>query len=549
MKVMLIVPTQSYSFGYPIFLSNTDFPAGFAYLAAALKSAGHEVYGVNPNNNINFNSAQEMVQSLIEKACCDYQPELIGLGGLCTDFEFLKDATEIIRKIDSSLPIVMGGGIITHDADFIFQTLMPDYCIVGEGEEAIVALADMLDSGTIDFEKIPNIGYWLNGKPQFSRRCHDYIDINKLNSPDYSPFQIEDMLDNFAYAARYLYRYTRSKPRPMTLVAARNCPFKCTFCVHNKGSRYRSRSIENIVEEIRISYQKYKFNILIILDELFATGKKRLKEFCAAVVEGQEKYGWDFDWAFQTHANANLDRETLEMIKAAGCYFFSYGMESASGKVLESMNKKTQPSQLSNAIELAEQVKIGFGGNFIFGDPVETPETISETLSFYKKYCTEIHVFLAELKPYPGSKLFIDCLENGTIPNKLAYYSHIDKTEINMTTIPNKDWTHWLRRIIPALATFPLVPCVNASGIIRGKSLLRSPISENGKKVLWYLKVHCPYCEKILSYPEVVDEESVQANGYRVLTGCPHCHKRINVNIPTSKAAGIIINIEVPEAD
>lgn len=44
MKILLVIPVP-------------DFPVGFAYIAAALKQAGHRVAGLNPNNDTRFNSA------------------------------------------------------------------------------------------------------------------------------------------------------------------------------------------------------------------------------------------------------------------------------------------------------------------------------------------------------------------------------------------------------------------------------------------------------------------------------------------------------------
>lgn len=544
MKITIIASTLCYSSSsLCFFLTNSDFPAGLAYIAGALKSAGHTVTGINANNDRSFKTSKEMAQYQITRGIEAYKPKLIALGGLCIDFNFLKDAIELIREIAPLTPIVLGGGIVTHDAKFIFETLKPDFCVIGEGEETIIKLADMLDSKCHSFEKIQNIGFWKEGKAFFTTECNQYIDINKLAYPDYSVFGLDEMMDKFHHAARYQYRYPRLNPKIMTIVAARSCPFKCSFCIHRSSSNYRARSIDNIIDEITFFYNERKFNILIILDELFAIDKKRLKDFCDRILQGKEKYGWDFNWSFQTHASASLDKKTLKMAKDAGCYFFSYGIESASEKVLKSMNKKTTPNQLSKAIQIANEVEIGFGGNLIFGDPVETPETISETLSFYRKYCTESHILFADLKPYPGSELFDYCIKTGIISDKLEYYKNIDRVDINMTSMTDLDWAHWLRRVIPTLSTYFLVKCVNAKKAIRRKEWSENPLSDNGKKSLWEVSTQCPYCGKEYTYQEWVDDEYVLRKGYRFLTGCSHCNKCVNVNLPVVRGKGLQINI------
>lgn len=544
MKVLIVVSTICYSAEAPCYyVTNSDFPSGLAYIAGALKRAGHEVVGVNANNDRSFRTAKDMAQGLITRGVAEHSPDLIALGGLCTDFPFLRDSIALLREIAPSTPIVLGGGIVTHDSEFIFETLKPDFCVVGEGEDAIVALADTISSGKKSFLEIPNIGYWQDGRALFSSASDNYTDINQLPFPDYSVFGIEEMMDKYVHAARYQYRYTRLKPRIMTIVAARNCPFSCSFCVNRKGRHYRLRSIENIMGEISELYENYKFNILIILDELFAVDKVRLKEFCDALKNRRENLGWDFDWAFQTHANAALDRDSLMMAKEAGCYFFSYGMESASPRVLKSMNKKTSPSQLSEAIQLAHEVKIGFGGNLIFGDPAETPETISETLSFYREHATASHILFADLKPYPGSALFDFCLGKGIIADKLEYYNNIDRVDINMTTMTDLDWNHWMRRIVPTLSTYLFVRCVDAKKVIRRNSWSSNALAENGKKSLWEISTLCPFCGNEYTYQEWVDEEYVRRKGYRFLTACSHCHKCVNVNLPVERGTGLKIEI------
>jgi anaerobic magnesium-protoporphyrin IX monomethyl ester cyclase len=339
MRILLVVPTYLYQNCYPVFVSPGDFPAGFAYLAAVLKQAGYEVFGVNPNNDPGFSSAREMATTKIRAAILEYSPDLIGIGGLCTDFPFLKNILEEIRKICPHTPVVMGGGIINHDAEFVFQKLRPDFCIVGEAEEPIVQLVKSIQAGDGNFAQIKNLGFWSQNQAIFTPETDQFPDLDNLPFPDYSPFDIDTSL-KYSITSRYLYRYTRAFPRQMTLVAARSCPFNCSFCVHKQRSRYRARSIGNIMEEIHFLYDRYQFNVLVILDELFAANKARLEEFCQTLIEYRSKEKWDFDWLFQTHANARLDKKCLLLARDAGCYFFSYGMESASPTVLASMNKK-----------------------------------------------------------------------------------------------------------------------------------------------------------------------------------------------------------------
>lgn len=461
---------------------------------------------------------------------------MIGLGGLSSDIHFINDAITIIRSVRPHIQIVCGGGIISNDAEYVFNLLRPDFCIIGDGENAIVQLANMLERGEPLFHTIPNLGYWADGEAAFNDCKQDNTDINIYPFPDYEPFGIDSMLDNHSLVARYQYRYTRPHPIPMTLVAARGCPFNCSFCVHSEGKRYRFRSIQNIMEEIRVMYERYHFNILIILDELFAAHKDRLQQFSLALLEGREKFGWDFDWVFQTHASANLDYSTLELAKKAGCFFFSYGIESTSPTVLASMNKRTEPRQIENAIKLSEHIQIGFGGNFIFGDPAETFQTAQESLEFYKKHCLYIHVNIGTVQPYPGSKLFENCLARGVIRDKLEFYNNIDQVMYNMTSLKHDDWKRLLDEIMSVANQINYIPMVETS---QARQDPHAPDGErlgNGNKTPWELAYACPHCNAAIYTRELLVAENVSMQNAGFVTGCPSCHKRFIVRVMNDTA-------------
>ena len=352
---------------------------------------------------------------------------------------------------------------------------------------------------------------------KFTGTDYKYRDIDELPFPDYEPFGIQEMMNNHSMDTRLLYRYSRPYPRPFNIVASRSCPFSCTFCVHgHTRPAYRARPIENIMEEIRISYEKYEFNILILLDELFAVNKKRMRDFSEAVIEGKERYGWDFDWTFQTHASAKFDLETLKLAKEAGCYFFAYGLESASPTVLKSMKKKTRVEQVIEAIDLAREAKIGFGGNLIFGDIAETEETIAESLSFWLQHCQDNFVFLAGIMPYPGSNLFESAREKGMFQDKKEYYEKIDEDWPNLTQMPDADMAQFQK----------LIDFLTGSWLfVKSATNIRYEIESPELYKVW---ATCPYCREESMYR--IDSPN---GDYRLGlgTGCTWCNRKIKIEI------------------
>ena len=70
------------------------------------------------------------------------------------------------------------------------------------------------------------------------------------------------------------------------------------------------------MKELAYFHDKYRFNILVILDELFAPKRDRLVEFSQAIKKLKQERKWDLAWCFQTHANVGLTQE--ELAKALG---------------------------------------------------------------------------------------------------------------------------------------------------------------------------------------------------------------------------------------
>ena len=288
--------------------------------------------------------------------------------------------------------------------------------------------------------------------------------------------------------------------------------------------------------EIKELYEKYKFNILIIQDELFAVNKARMRDFCVALIEAKKTYGWNFDWMFQTHANAKLDLEVMVLAKQSGCFMFSYGLESASPTVLKSMNKKTKVPQIIEAIKIARDTGIGFSGNLIFGDPAETEDTIRESLDFYYKHCQQECVFLGFLMPYPGSQVFDYCVSKGIIKDKLDYYEHIDDIIFNMTSIPDQVWYNWINFIVTLEQnwfSFKSVPSSHYEKEADFGNGDGDAVAAFYHASVYRVWADCPFCGQEMEYRQIWN---LNDKGKHFLgTLCPHCNGRVRVDIVLPK--------------
>jgi len=131
----------------------------------------------------------------------------------------------------------------------------------------------------------------------------------------------------------------------------------------------RFRSIENVLEEMKILKQKYGITYFQFQDELFIFSKKRALDF----YQGFKKNNLKIKFYCQARVDI-FDEETAICLKESGCQFLNFGMESSDQNVLNLMKKNTTVEQNIKAAEIARKVDIGLGLNFIWGNNGVNPK-------------------------------------------------------------------------------------------------------------------------------------------------------------------------------
>jgi hypothetical protein len=175
-------------------------------------------------------------------------------------------------------------------------------------------------------------------------------------------------------------------------------------------------------------------------------------------------------------------------------------------------------------MDLARESGIGFGGNLIFGDPAETAETFAESLSFWLTHCRDNFVFLGNLMPYPGSKVFDDYYKDMTFDQKKKYYENIDKEIPNMTTIPEPRFreliqvTSFLERSWLFVKENPIL------SIVQEKVYDLYLRSAGG--FYYTITARCPYCGEEIKYRERLLDRN---QPFWLGTGCIKCNKKLKV--------------------
>lgn len=494
MNILLIAPKYRNTYG-----EYYEFPLGLACISAVLKQANFNVFCLN------LNHCQDVTLA-VQDAIKNYNIKIVGTGGLSAHFHTIDSILKIVKACDSSILTILGGGIISSEPELIYESLMVDYGVLQEGEETIVELVYTLIHNK-DVSNIQSIVYSKNGKTIVTPIRKSIEDLDKLPFPDYEGFGVNEYLamqrpnDNY-----YLYPF--DNPRTLPVISTRSCPFSCTFCYHPLGKTYRVNSLDYFFKWVDFLVQNYQINMLLILDELFSVNKARMLEFAVRIKP------YNLKWIAQMRVD-DVDEEILAQLKDSGLFYISYGIESASDKILKSMKKKIKLEKIEKALTLTKKYGIGIQGNLIFGDVEENEETYQESLLWWEKN-KAYQINLGLIEPYPGTPLYIQASKIGIIKDKLEFIKQ-GCPPLNLTRMKDDAYQKMTQIIWKEFSQNKIYATEYASHLTHV-----DPIKGN----MYHVTITCPHCNSKIQYKNM---HRTTNNLFKL--GCKNCNQRFDLSI------------------
>lgn len=200
------------------------------------------------------------------------------------------------------------------------------------------------------------------------------------------------------------------KGRPFLIVAPiRGCPFPCSFCTASiyYGRQLRKRPVSQVLDEIETNISQLRISDFFIWADTFTADKKYVAEFCEEILQRRLMISWTCNSRVDT-----VDRQLLALMKRAGAWMISFGLESADDEILKKTGKGITAAQSRAAVSAARQTGIRTAGHFILGLPGETPASMQKTLNFALSLPLDIAQFYAAA-PFPGTRLYQEAREQG----------------------------------------------------------------------------------------------------------------------------------------
>jgi radical SAM superfamily enzyme YgiQ (UPF0313 family) len=330
--------------------------------------------------------------------------DLVGIGGLITEYDEVVRLVKVI-KARSGIPVVLGGPLATTHSGEILVASGADFAVIGEGEKTIVELVMAIRTGDVH-ELIKGVVYRdANGVVAHPPREPE-------KNLDSIPHPARWLLDMGRYSTHHFKTFGIKVPRmkSTTMISSLSCPYHCDFCFHGlHGYKWRARSPEDMVSEIKELGQNYGIQGIVFNDDTFAVSKKRVLDFCALL----KKELPDVSWYCNGRVNL-MDEEMIQAMADCGCVGIAYGIESGNQAILDSVHKQITLEQVERITALTKKYGIHVTGYFMIGILGDTRETIQETLDFAEKLDLDFYGF-GITSPIPGTEMYAQAVEKGLV--------------------------------------------------------------------------------------------------------------------------------------
>jgi anaerobic magnesium-protoporphyrin IX monomethyl ester cyclase len=350
-------------------------------------------------------------------------------------------ANAIKEGIDYDLKIIFVGSHVSALPLEVLANNCVDIVLLNEG---VYALHELLKSDLRnDLNSIKGIGY---KKKEIDGSCSPSLNPPQIIVPQE---RMDEDLPGYAwdllpyrqkpldlYRAHFWHAdFNQEKRTPFAAIyTSLGCPFGCDFCMinilnrvdnsehinssHSKGIRFWSK--DWVIREMK-KLANLGVKTLRISDELFIVNKNRYIPMLESIIDH------DFDFNMWSYSRIDtIKNDTLDLLKRAGINWLALGIEAGNQLVRQEVSKGTfKSTNIRSVRKMIGDADINIIGNYIFGFPDDTLETMQQTLDL----ALELNTEMANMYPcqaLPGSPIYNTAKKNNwKLPESYEGYAFL----------------------------------------------------------------------------------------------------------------------------
>ncbi len=302
---------------------------------------------------------------------------------------WLFQTTKIIKDKYPDKKIILGGpGVSSISEEILLRINSIDYIVEGIGDVAISELIRTLENKRdlpYSLRNIPNLVYRENGTIIRNKR------VNRIRNNAHFADRTDIELKNYDVVS--------------SIITSYGCPYDCSFCYNQNmwGGKVLFRSLKQIFDEVDFILKKYNINHIVFVDDLFFLSKKRCYDFFN--LYKLKKY--EFRYVILGARVDSIDNDMLINLKKTNCISLSFGIESASNRILKKIEKKFTIEKALQTINHAKMHIPDISPSFIVGFPFENLRNFYDTIKLATTLYNEgLPVVMSFLRPQVGTKIY-----------------------------------------------------------------------------------------------------------------------------------------------
>ena len=472
MKILFINPALR-----PEFIQKLP-NVGLAYVMTACHDAGIEFDLIDIDA---YRYTDDEVKKLLEEK--DY--DVVGIGTLISHYKQVKRISRWIRQVNPNVKIIVGNTLGTSIPKMVLKNMDVDICVIGEGELTFLELLSAIENKT-DLKDVNGIAYTENGKVITTPQRQLIENIDEIPFPNYDVFNMPIYIES----SKHLVSSPDNIPIPFDdliafpLNTARGCPFKCTFCFHAfQNRKYRYRSPDNIIDELKILIEKYGVNYINFWDELSFYNLNATEEFAEKLLEADLNLHWIGTCRSELFSRKDGGERVLKKLKQAGCHGLGFALETGSPEILLEMNKANTCEEFIEQALLVRDAGIDTYSSLVIGYPKESFKTIDQTFDVLTK--AMVYPSVGFLQVMPGTPMYDLALKEGHIKDEDKYLESMGDRQdirINLTKFDDNDLMDYVTKKLLELNEY-LKTGVDTNSLIKTKTYYAIKRDKDGKKI------------------------------------------------------------------
>lgn len=345
-----------------------------------------------------------------------------------------------IKQASPEQKVLLVGGHVAALPERTLQEEAADFVCSGEGPVTLIELVEAVKSTSPDYSKVRGLYYWDEGQLRSTPSAPLTKDLDR-DMPELA----WDLLPMKKYRAHNWHCFGSLDRQPYaSFYTTFGCPYHCSFCCiqapfksgekeagwKDNVNSYRFWNSAVVITQIDKLVNKYGVRNIKIADEMFVLNPRHVLGICDAIIER----GYDLNiWAY-----ARVDTvkdEMLDKLKRAGFNWLAFGIEAASERVRDDVDKGFGQEEIFRTIEKVKAAGINVIGNFIFGLPEDDFQSMQATLDLALELNCEFANFYSAMA-YPGSQLYSLAVKEGwLLPSEWSGYS---QHAVNTLPLPTK---------------------------------------------------------------------------------------------------------------